>query len=145
MKRFFWLIAFLVLPLTACDGCISALSREGGVLVSNQIDNESHQQIQKNALLNEGEEALVYYDVTISLDGSESYLITNTHIKHYRDGRTSKMALKDIQTIVHQDLSLEGDRITISDGNKKLIFTVAPFNGGDVFLQELREKSPQAQ
>ena len=127
----------LTVLVTGCS--IENLERQG-VKAYNNIDEISLSHIQKAGMLDDGESALVYYDTTLSLDGSESYLLTDKRVLHQKSGKINAMKLSKIQDIKHETLSLEGDRITVSDGKTKLIMTIAHMNDGDVFLKELRDK-----
>ena len=121
-------------------GCSMESLERQGVLSYNNIDETSLSHIKQAGMLADGETANVYYDTTISLDGTESYLLTDKRVLHQKKGKVTAMNYSDVKDIQHKTVTLEGDVITVSDGKSKLVMTIAPLNGGDVFLKELKEK-----
>ena len=138
------LLGFVGLSLLGCSSCLDNLNRQG-VKLHNEIDAKSENQMRNNGLIDVGEHPLAYYDTTLSLDGSESFLVTNLALKHYRHGQINEMSLMDIDSVEQQDAGLDGYRVIASSGQRKLILVFAPLNDGPLFLAELREQVAKAQ
>ena len=141
--RFLNLFFVSTLLLPGCTNCLEDLDRQG-VKIQNQIDAKSENQMRANGLLGAGERPLAYYDTTMSLDGTESYLVTNLALKHYQRGMIHEIALSEIESVQHQDAGIGGDRIIASSPSRKLVLEIAPLNDGPLFLSELRQQVARA-
>jgi hypothetical protein len=142
--RHFLSVGVLALFLGLAGG--SDASKQGGTQLGNQMDGYAVEYIAEQGLLEEGETVLVWYDVTIALDGSEAALVTNERVIYHKAGRNSSIALADIVSIDTQDAGAMGDIIdvTAADGSRMRI-EVAPLNGGDLFVSELERAWSNAQ
>ena len=118
----------------------------GGVRLSNNLEKYALDYIQENALLNEGEKIVAYYDYTISLDGTEAVILTNSRlIYHNKETFDTAVSLDAITEVQHRKESLTGDIIEVyaNDGSVLLI-EIAPLNGGETFLKLLMGKIPNS-
>ena len=135
MKKTF--IILLILPFL-----FSCSMDEGGVTVSNNMEKYAIEYIEANQLLEEGEKIIAYYDYTISLDGTESVMLTdNRLLYHNAETYDSSVLLENITTIDHREEGLIGHIIEVYDteGNIFMI-EIAPLNGGDTFLKLLKSR-----
>ena len=121
---------------------ISCNMHEGGVRTSNNMEKYAIEYIKENNLLEAGETVSAYYDYTISLDGSEAAILTNTRlIYHNEDTQTTYMNIDDIVDVQSRTESFIGDIIEVSsrDGDMMMI-EIAPLNQGATFLKVLKAK-----
>jgi len=121
---------------------LSCNMAEGGVKFSNNMDKYALEYIQKNNLLNEDEKIEAYYDYTVSMDGTEAAILTNTRvIYHNAEAETSSIFIKDIIEVKHREVSLIGDIIEMytADGGS-FVVEIAPLNNGELFLNLLKMK-----
>ncbi|GAA3521928.1 hypothetical protein GCM10022393_40500 [Aquimarina addita] len=116
--------------------------REGGVRVMNNMEEYAIKYMNTNQLLNTEEKVLAYYDYTISLDGTEAAILTDSRlIYHNKETTTSFIAIKDITDIQHRKETLIGDIIEVTDHNGDLfVVEIAPLNQGETFLRVLQSK-----
>jgi len=129
----------LVSSLFFLYGC-GDLDNPGGVLTANQLPDSVIQHIKdKNILSNE--EIIAYYDVTISLDNSESAILTNKNIIYYKTGRINKIALNNVKSISQLEDCFGVCILIETNNNKTMKIDIAPFNGGDLFLQLLQSQT----
>lgn len=116
---------------------------EGGVRVSNNMEKYAIEYLQEHSLLEEDEKVQAYYDYTISLDGSEAVLLTNSRlIYHNAETSDTSINLVDITNIEHRTESLIGDIIEISSKDGSIFMVeIAPLNQGATFLSVLKAKT----
>ena len=118
---------------------------EGGVRLANELEEYAIQHMEENSLLQAGEEVLAYYDVTISLDGSEAAILTDRRVLYFNRGRTTSIDLAEIANIGHRYENLIGDVIEIEGtAGVFLKIEIAPFNQGETFLNVLRSQWERA-
>lgn len=124
----------------------SDASKQGGTQLGNQMDAYAIEYVENQGILEAGETILVWYDVTIALDGSEAAMVTDQRVIYHKAGRNTAIDLKDVVSIDAQDAGAMGDIIdvTAADGQRMRI-EVAPLNGGDLFLSELERAWSNAQ
>ena len=115
------------------------MDNPGGVLTYNQLPESVITFIDENDILGD-EEIIAYYDVTISLNNSESVILTDKNIIYYKSGRLDKIALSNIE-LIHEDEGCIGMCILITSSNNKVMqIEIAPLNGGDLFLKLLKHQ-----
>jgi hypothetical protein len=94
--------------------------------------------IDEHKILEDSEELLAYYDVTISLDGSESAVLTTKRVIYHKNGRNIAFDLADIEDIRHRKESLIGDIFEISaETGQTMKIEIAPLNQGETFKNVL--------
>lgn len=137
MKKFS-IFVFLIFLLHGCD-----LSNPGGVLLSNQLPDSVMEYIDEKGIL-ENEYIIAYYDVTLSLDNSESAILTNKNVIYYHEsGRMKyKIPLNQIKSITHADCILALCIFITTNPNQGPVMKIeiAVLNGGDLFLDLLKEE-----
>jgi len=123
-----------------CGGMVWFLSGpEGGVRLSNEMEQYATQYLEERDILNGSESLIAYYDVTISLDGTEAAILTTERVIYHQSGMTTTIALSDITDIRHRQEGLIGDIIEIdSRSGIPMKIEIAPFNQGETFLNALR-------
>jgi hypothetical protein len=118
---------------------------ESGVKMANEMDPYALDYLAKHQILNSSERLVCYYDATVSMDGSESAIVTTERLIYHKDGRTTALALTDVTDIQHHYESLVGDVIVAtSSSGESMKIEVAPLNGGETFLAALRNVLKQA-
>jgi hypothetical protein len=131
MRLFFALsLAFTL----ACGG----LSREQGVTLPNQMDTIGLGYIEQKQLLQEGEQLRCFYDATVSLDGTELYLVTDRRVITHKDGRTTAINLTDVASIDRVEVPMTDAWLVSSTNGEAVQVEVAALNGGDTFEKILR-------
>ena len=119
---------------------------QNGVLLPNQMEPYATEYIEKHDLMDDDEKLRAYFDVTIDLDATESYILTDRRVLHHRAGTTSEVALADIEDISVSDGVIGStviDITTVYGDQMKL--EIAPLNGGETFLNALRQARKHAQ
>jgi len=113
---------------------------EGGVRMSNEMEEYALEYIEEHDILNDTESIIAYYDVTISLDGSEAAILTTERVMYYKKGRTTSIDLKDIDDVKHRYETLIGDILEISSTSGTIIkIEIAPLNLGESFYNALMD------
>lgn len=115
------------------------MENPGGVLTYNQLPKSVITYIDKNKIISD-EEIIAYYDYTITLNNSESAILTNKNIIHYKSGRIEKISLDAIKSISEVKNCYGLCILITSLNNKKILIEIAPLNGGDLFLQLLEDQ-----
>ena len=136
MKKFS-IFVFLIFLLHGCD-----LSNPGGVLLSNQLPDSVVEYIDEKGIL-ENEYIIAYYDVTLSLDNSESAILTNKNVIYYHEsGRINKIPLNQIKSIAQEDCILALCIFITPNPNQgpMMKIEIAALNSGDLFLDLLKEE-----
>ncbi len=120
----------------------SCSMNEGGVRTTNNMEKYALDYIKDNQLLEEGERISAYYDYTISLDGTEAILLTNSRlIYHNKETQTTVIKITDIVDIQNRTESLIGDIIEVTSQNGDIMMIeIAPLNQGETFLKALKLK-----
>ncbi len=133
-------MTFLVGFGLLCGGIVWLLSgHEGGVRLSNDMEDYATQYLEEHELLNSSESLIAYYDVTLSLDGTEAAILTTERVIYQKSGRSTAIALSDITDIRHREESLIGDVIEIdSRSGIPMKIEISLFNQGETFLNALR-------
>jgi hypothetical protein len=111
---------------------------EGGVKLSNEIDPYATKYLKDHKMLKDKEKVIAYYDATVSMDGTEAIILTDSRILSHRDGKTTAIKLRDIDDIQHTKEGLLGDIyvITAKDG-QCIKVEIAPLNSADAFTKVL--------
>lgn len=116
-----------------------AVSPAGGVRLGNEMHPYALEYLEKHSLLEPGENVVAYYDVTLSMDGSEAAILTDRRVLYHHEGRTSAIALAEIEEISHRYESYVGDVIELQSRDGQFMkITIAPMNMGETFLRALR-------
>ena len=124
----------MIFILTGCDA-------DHGVLFPNEISEKTLDYIENKKILKENEKILAYYDVTISLDNTESAILTDKRVVYHKSNRNNSFLYKNIKNVDHKTDTLIGDIITIeSFGGEFMKIEIAHWMGGDVFLELLLKK-----
>ncbi len=120
-------------------GCIWLLTGpEGGVRLSNDMEEYALQYLEEYSILDPSENLIAYYDVTISLDGTEAAILTTKRVIYHKDGYTDSIDLKDITDIKHRKETMIGDIFEIySITGKSFKIEIAPMNQGETFKNVL--------
>ncbi len=160
MTSKFFFCLFLFVSLSACN-----LENSHGVLLEDEISPSIKNYIRKNISQNLIEEGLIaYYDITVFLDNSESYILTNESLVIFCDGfrdwevgvldclgtqphGTNIIPLKNITNIYKSDEWYDGTSCSlmvelcfyVSVTDEEFFFSTAWFNNGDLFYNELRK------
>jgi len=113
---------------------------QGGVLMSNEMEEYALEYIEQHNLLNDTESLIAYYDVTVSLDGSEAAILTTERVIYHKDGRTVSIDLKDVDDVQHRYDNISGDIIEVrSKSGMRLKIEIAPWNNGESFYNALMD------
>ena len=135
-------LKLLVLPLvifliSSCD-----LENPGGVLTYNELPASVIEFFDTTDIL-ENEQIIAYYDVTLVLDNSESAILTNKNLIYYKYGRVERFPLSSIVSIEEEECF--GLCIIASTRDSRVMkIEIAPLNGGDIFLELLRQQVAKA-
>lgn len=123
-----------------CGGMVWFLSGpDGGVRLSNDMEHYATQYLEEHEILNSSESLIAYYDVTISLDGTEAAILTTERVIYHKSGKSTAIALSDITDVRHRKDALIGDIIEIdSRSGIPMKIEISLFNQGETFLNALR-------
>jgi len=123
-----------------CGGVVWLSSgNEGGVRLSNEMEDYATQYLEEHEILNPSESLIAYFDVTILLDGTEAAILTTERVIYHKNGQSTAVALSDITDIRHRYESLFGDIIEIdSASGVPMKIEIAPLNQGETFLNALQ-------
>lgn len=114
---------------------------EGGVKYGYEMEEYATEYNDKNDILESGEEIIAYYDYTVSLDGTESAVLTDKRVLYQKDGDVTSINLEDINDINYQEEDFIGFTIDIAgEDSKRLVIEIAPFNNGQLFLDALLDE-----
>ena len=130
---------FVMGMLLFIAGCYWLLSGpEGGVKMSNEMNEYATKYLSDHKLLGADEELVAYYDVTLGMDGTEAAILTTKRIIYHKAPGGDAMNLADIAEIKHRKETLIGDVIEIySSSGKSMKIEIAPMNQGESFLAAL--------
>jgi hypothetical protein len=118
---------------------------ESGVKMANEMDEYALDYLDRHQLLTADEKLVCYYDVTLSMDGSEAAILTNQRLLYHKAGRTTAMLLAEVVDIQHHYESLIGDVIMARTASGEVMkIEIAPLNGGESFLHALNGAWQQA-
>ncbi len=119
---------------------------EGGTRYANNMERYALRHIQEHRLLEPGESIVAYNDASLSLDGSQSVIVTDRRLVYHFQGTTSSIALAEIAQIEHVDEGAMGDVIDVfGSGGEHIHIEIAPWNGGPAFLAALERQRDRAQ
>tara|TARA_B100000900_G_scaffold30537_1_gene23187 strand:- start:238 stop:651 length:414 start_codon:yes stop_codon:yes gene_type:complete len=133
MKKIYTMSLSLIL-LYSCD-----MENPGGVLLYNQLPESVITFVDEKKILGD-EKIIAYYDITITLNNSESAILTDKNIIYYKYGRIDKIPLSAIESISEEEVCLGECIIIKSLDNSVMSIEIAPLNGGDLFLRLLKEQ-----
>jgi hypothetical protein len=131
------LSAVLALGLLTCLACGTDLSRESGVLLPNQMDDITNGQLAEAGLLEAGEELRAWYDNTVSLDGTELYVVTDRRLVSHIGGNTTALPLAEIESVERVDDVLGEAILVTASGGRLMKVPIPPLNGIDTFERVL--------
>jgi hypothetical protein len=115
-----------------------ATGHEGGVKLSNEMEEYAAQYLKEHRILDESEQLVAYYDATISLNATEAAILTTKRVIYHKSGATDSINLADIRDIRHRKETLIGDIFeTFSDSGKSMKIEIAPLNQGETFKTAL--------
>jgi len=125
-----------LLTLTSCSFDV------GGVRVGNNMEAYALEYLENNNLLYSDEKILAYYDYTISLDGTEAAILTDSRlIYHNKETSNTYFLLNDITEINYYEEGVEGLIIEAWKGDELMIIEIAMWNDGDIFLNLLKKRT----
>ena len=120
---------------------------EGGVRMANQMEEYAIAYLEANPILEEGENLIAYYDITMSLDGSDAILLTDRRLIHHKADRDDvAVDLAQVEDFTHTEDPIMGDvfQVNAEDG-RILKFEIALFNDGDSFKMALDRQLERVQ
>lgn len=128
----------LALSLGFALACGIDLEREQGVCLPDQIDETSWSHIRAQIPLEDGETVRVFYDASITLDGTDMSLVTDRRVITHRNGITTALSLSEVTRIGRVD-DVIGEAIEVgAAGGRMVRVPIAPLNGIDTFEAVLR-------
>lgn len=130
-----------ILSFVSCVGCFIwvANSPQGGVLTANELEPYARTLIDDRRLLRDGERLLVFYDASISLDGSEVAIVTNRAVSHLKSDNLTRYELDEVEDIEVRDGDLSTDFVIVHESGERLRFDVSAFNGEKLFADTLMD------
>ncbi|MGP1384223.1 MAG: hypothetical protein ACTS2F_11740 [Thainema sp.] len=118
-----------------------SMGPEGGVRLANNMEDYALEYIDDQNLLTDNEKVIAYYDATISLNGSEAAILTDSRLIYHKSDRNTEMALADIKSIDTESDGIGGNIIQVESVNGDLmVIQIAAFNQGDLFIKALQTK-----
>lgn len=129
--NYIYTILVFILLLHSCS-----LEKTGGVLTFNELPESVILFIEEKNIL-DGEAIIAYYDKTITLNNSESAILTNKNVIYYKSGRINKIPLSTIKSISDVENCFGVCFLITSFDNQIMKIEIAPLNNGDLFLQLL--------
>ena len=134
-------VVLLVGFVLMCGGVVWLVSGpKGSVRLSNDMEPYATQYLEEHQILNSSESLIAYYDVTMSLDGTEAALVTTERVIYHKGGKSTAVPLEDITDIRHRYEAWMGDIIEIqSQSAVPMKIEIAPLNQGETFLNALRD------
>jgi hypothetical protein len=132
--------------VAVCGGLIAMTGgAEGGVRYPNNMEQYALDYIEQHGVLLPGERIVAYYDVTLTLDATESAMLTDRRLVYHRAGNTTAIALADIVDVYVSDEPLIGDVLDVSARDGSLMhIEIAPLNGGAGFIRALENQRSSA-
>jgi hypothetical protein len=107
---------------------------EGGVKLANEMDQYALDYLEANNILEPNEALIAYYDVTISMDGTEAAILSTERVIYHKEGRSTAIRLNEIEDIQHRYESFTGDVIEVTSSSGVIIkIEIAPLNQGETF------------
>jgi hypothetical protein len=88
--------------------------------------------------MEKNEKPIAYYDSTLSMDGSNIFLLTNKRVGHFKTNYDKYILLDNIKNIGHTESLLEDRIIVVGKSGDKLIISIE--TDGELFLKELQEQ-----
>ncbi len=121
---------------------VSCTLNEGGVTVSNNMEKYALDYIEANGLLEAEEKIIAYYDYTLSLDGTEAIILTDSRLLyHNAETYDTSVLLEDIEDIEHHQEDVVGHIINVYDVDGSiLMIEIAPLNNGSTFVELLESR-----
>ena len=110
----------------------------GGVRLNNEMEDYALEYIEEHELVPSGEDLIAYYDVTLTLNGTEAAILTDKTLRYHKNGRNTAIAIVDIVNISHRRETLIGDILEIEGRSGQFMkIEIAPLNGGETFQRVL--------
>jgi uncharacterized RDD family membrane protein YckC len=114
------------------------LGPKPGVKLSNEMDKYALQYLSDHKILTSSEDLVVYYDVTLKMDGTEAAILTTKRVIYHKDGRNDAIELTAIKDVQHRKESFAGDIIEIHDSSGKTMkIQIPPMSQGETFRSAL--------
>jgi hypothetical protein len=127
-----------ILTYRACATLVDSGDR-GGVKLAADLPPYAQRIVADRKLLLDGEKLVAFYDETISLDGSELFMLTDRRLVHIAGGRTQSIPLDQIEAIDKKESGIEGETLLVRTRNAEYMqVTIALMNGADIFHDVLR-------
>ncbi|MFU8804679.1 MAG: hypothetical protein ACNA8W_12770, partial [Bradymonadaceae bacterium] len=126
--------------MMVCVGGVIWLSTmpEGGTRMANEMEDYATEYIARHELLAHDEEILAYFDVTMRLDGTEAYILTERQVIHHRQSGNHYVALVDVENIDVGSDGFGGTMIMIDTRQGRPMKLEIPIlNGGEAFASAL--------
>jgi hypothetical protein len=116
-----------------------ATSPEPGVKLANEMDEYALTYLDEHNLVNADERLVAYYDVTMSMNGTEAAILTTKRVVYHKRPRTTVIPLEEVVDLQHSYESMIGDVIVVKSGSgESMKIEIAPFNGGEAFYGALQ-------
>lgn len=105
--------------------------------MANQMEDYAIAYFEANPVLEEDEQLVAYYDITMSLDGSDAIILTDRRLIHHKTDREDvTVELVNIVDFTHTDDSIMGDVFQVNANDGRILkFEIALFNDGYAFNQ----------
>jgi len=111
---------------------------EGGVRLGNEMEPYALEYLREHRVLDPEEDVLAYYDVTVSLKGTEAAILTSDRMIYHKSDQTMSIPIREIEDVRHRYETLIGDVIEIQAASGQTMkVEIAPMNQGKTFKNVL--------
>ena len=125
----------------SCIGCFAWLvnSPDGGVLTGSQLPAYARDLALNHEISGPDERVLVFYDESLSLDGSSCAFVTSSRVVYLKDGLKTSFDLADVKDIQVQEGDLGVDIIIEHVSGERMMIEIAALNRQEVFVKTLMD------
>src|SRR5262245_2099491 len=96
----------------ACSSLVEQ-REEGGVKLAADLSPSARAVIERQHLVKDGEKTVAYYDATLSLDGTDVFLLTDRRVVHALNGRVQAIDLERVTSVDHSEGGVMGETILV--------------------------------
>lgn len=137
MLSFFTKITNIILFISTAIIALALYLPSKGVKTANNLEQYALRYIKKNALLEQDEKLVAYYDASFMMNSKDALILTDKRISHHYNHNTVSINLEDISEMYYLSKNNARQKTIIVRDKNDNVLSLALYHDQDLFVEFL--------